>query len=368
MKIFHCADLHLDAGADTRLGAARGQVRRDELLLTFQRLLHTADEEGADALLLCGDLFDRDHVSRTAAAVVRDAILSHPALKVYYLRGNHDRTSALAETELPNLFLFDGGWTSYTLASSPVPVILTGAEITPPPPGGTPSLWASLRLRPDAVNIVMLHGQILPGNTADGPEEIPLGALRGRNIDLLALGHIHKPQREALDARGTCIYAGCLEGRGFDECGPRGYWVHEISPETGGKLRSTFRPFASRTLYDLRVSADGCASSHAIAQRIRTALSEGDISTDDLVRIRLTGALPADGEKSTAYLQHQFEGLFFYLEILDETTLTVDFEDYLYDASFTGAFVRAVQARTDLQPQEKAAVIRLGLEALRGGG
>ena len=368
LKIFHCADLHLDSGADTRLGSARGQIRRDELLLTFQRLLNTADEEGADALLLCGDLFDRDHVSRTAAAVVRDAILSHPALKVFYLRGNHDRGSALAASGIPNLYLFDEGWTSYTLQDAPVPVILSGAEISPPPPGGKSALWESLQLRPDAVNIVMLHGQVLPGNTAEGPEEIPLGALRGKNIDLLALGHVHSPRRETLDARGSFVYAGCLEGRGFDECGPRGYWVHETSPALNAGIRSTFHPFASRMLCDLRVSAEGCASSHAIAERIRAALSEEDLSTGDLLRIRLTGALPADGEKNLRYLQHQFEGLFFYLEILDETTLTADYEEYLYDASFTGAFVRAVQARGDLTAQEKAAVIRLGLEALHSAG
>ncbi len=374
MKIFHCADLHLDAPADSRLDLVKAQIRRDELLLTFQHFLDTAAEENADAVLLCGDLFDRDHVSATAAAVVRDALAAHPSLPVYYLRGNHDRGNALAEaagTSLPGLHVFGPSWTSYTLEGGPVPVVITGAEISPPPAGGTAALLSSLTLSPEAVNIVMLHGQLTAGSGASGPgpEEIPQALLQGRNIDLLALGHIHIPGQGRLDSRGTYICAGCMEGRGFDECGPRGYWVHTLF-EGGaageGLLRSEFRPCARRTFYDLAVSADGCASSYDLAQRVRDVLAESDLSTDDLLRLRLVGEYPAEAEKSLPYLLHSFEGLFFYLEILDQTTDAVDYEEYRYDPGFPGAFVRTVQAREDLTDREKGQVIRAGLAALRG--
>ena len=400
MKIFHCADLHLDAPTDNRLDPERAGIRRDELLLTFQRFLNTAAEEDADAVLLCGDLFDRDRVSPTAAAVVRDAILAHPGLPVYYLRGNHDRGEALrsmAGEEIPNLHTFGNSWTSYTLASCSPPVAITGAEITPPPPGGTAALLSSLSLSPDVLNIVILHGQVTAGSGSGGstntdlaPEEIPLNLLRNHNIDLLALGHIHAPQEGQLDRRGVYVYAGCLEGRGFDECGPRGYWVYtweeDSSQGTSGQqgadrqgvgglqgtpghqsaLRREFRPFAHRTLYDLPVPAEGCVSSYDLAERIRHALAQSEASTDDLLRLRLTGPFPADGEKNLTYLRHSFEGLFFYLEILDETTDAVDYEEYQYDPTFAGCFVRTVRDRQDLTEEEKGHIVRTGLAALRG--
>ncbi|MGX8704776.1 MAG: metallophosphoesterase family protein, partial [bacterium] len=65
-------------------------------------------------------------------------------------------------------------------------------------------------------NIVMLHGDITNLNS------IPLSMLKERNIDYLALGHIHKFQKGKLDDRGIWVYPGCLEGRGFDEEGPKG--------------------------------------------------------------------------------------------------------------------------------------------------
>ena len=33
---------------------------------------------------------------------------------------------------------------------------------------------------------------------------------------------IHKYKKEKLDNRGVYCYSGCLEGRGFDECGEKG--------------------------------------------------------------------------------------------------------------------------------------------------
>ena len=243
LKIFHCADLHLDAPTDSRLDPEKARIRRDELLLTFQLFLDTAAEENADAVLLCGDLFDRDLVSPTAASVVRDAILAHPTLEIFYLRGNHDRNCALtvpSGVAIPNLHTFGSSWTSYTLGRGPLPVVITGAEISPPPPGGTASLLSSLHLSPDAVNIVMLHGQLISGNgnTLPSAEEIPMGLLRNKGIDLLALGHIHLPREGRLDGRGRYVYAGCLEGRGFDECGPRGFWVYTL-PAAGSAANTS---------------------------------------------------------------------------------------------------------------------------------
>ena len=46
--------------------------------------------------------------------------------------------------------------------------------------------------------------------------------------DYLALGHIHYNVVEPLDSRGVYAYSGCLEGRGFDETGEKGFVLIEV--------------------------------------------------------------------------------------------------------------------------------------------
>ena len=53
-----------------------------------------------------------------------------------------------------------------------------------------------------------------------------------KNIDYLALGHIHKYKQAELDQRGVYCYSGCLEGRGFDECGEKGFVLLDIDEES----------------------------------------------------------------------------------------------------------------------------------------
>lgn len=64
----------------------------------------------------------------------------------------------------------------------------------------------------------------------DDSENLNLNRLRGKGIDYLALGHIHQHREEKLDDRGIYVYSGCLDGRGFDECGEKGF----VLVETGG--------------------------------------------------------------------------------------------------------------------------------------
>ena len=78
-------------------------------------------------------------------------------------------------------------------------------------------------------NIVVLHGQEANySDKKDKAEIINLKELKNKNIDYLALGHIHKYKLEKLDNRGIYCYSGCLEGRGFDECGDKGFVLLEI--------------------------------------------------------------------------------------------------------------------------------------------
>ena len=217
MKVVHCADLHLDSRMNTYLTKEQAKERKQELLKTFLRMVSFAAEDGAKAIIIAGDLFDTRSVSVTTRNTVRDAIVGHPEIDFLYLRGNHDADSFLNKLEeIPaNLKLFGDTWTTYSYGS----VAVTGIEM----PGEVPpSIYHSLTLDYDVYNIVVMHGQVVSQKPGSNGELVYLGGLRNKNIDYLALGHLHEYQIQRLDARGIYCYSGCPEGRGFDECGDKG--------------------------------------------------------------------------------------------------------------------------------------------------
>ena len=373
MKIIHCSDLHLDADLRSRFDAGSAADRRAELMNTFRRLCRQAREFHARAVLICGDLFDTDAPSPSAVRAVEDLILTYSEILFFCLRGNHDSRSVLFRTrEMPGNFrLFDSSWTVWELESGSEEqrsagqrfaeqrkICIIGKEagdgpFTPPP------------LDPSNVNIVMLHGQIREGMSASDPETVPLSALRGIGIDYLALGHLHSYRSFPLDQRGTAVYSGCLEGRGFDECGECGFVLLDTDSSSGG-IRSRFIPFASRNLYRIPCDVSGCVSDAEVYERISSALSSSPAQARDLVRLELTGNLEYSCSPDPALIQTEWEDRYHYFDCVDNTVPVVHSEDFLCDATLKGEFVRIVSAAGGLDENERAAVLRCGLRALSG--
>ena len=180
MKIIHCSDLHLDSALRSNLPQEKAQIRNAELCMAFGRLVAFAKQEQADAVLIAGDLFDSPYVSRRTAEYVLETIHSAAQIPFFYLRGNHDECrSGFAEYETPaNLKTFDSRWKSYHCGQ----VVITAIE---PEGSGWLSMYDSLRLDENDMNIVMLHGQVV---TQPGVEQIALPLLRNKSIRYLALG------------------------------------------------------------------------------------------------------------------------------------------------------------------------------------
>ena len=368
MKIIHCADIHLDSKMSANLTKEKARERKTELLTTFQNMVAYGAEQGVAAIIIAGDLFDTKNVSATARNVVKDLIQGHPQIAFYYLQGNHDEgsfTSGLSE--LPeNLHLFGNNWTSYELSgtenTSGKGVAVTGVELTPENSG---SIYNTLSLDADQCNIVVLHGQESEYSAKDKAEVIHLTALKNKGIDYLALGHIHGYKKERLDGRGVYCYPGCLEGRGFDECGEHG--VVELSvDEAAGTVESCFVPFASRNLYTIPVDITGCVSTMEILERMKEETDAANYPEKSLVKYELTGKVDVESEKETDFLLHQFSSRFYFVKIKDSSKYLVDYASFAKDVSLKGEFIRTVMGREDLSEEDKAAVIHYGLQALAG--
>ena len=350
MKFIHCSDIHLDSRMERNLTAAQARERNAEICATFARMADYAAKNEVAAVIIAGDLFDTQHVTLQTAGFVLDTIRATPGVDFLYLRGNHDG-SGFEGLNLPdNLKIFGNQWTCYRYEH----VTVTGMDVEREK---WESCYGELDLAEEDVNIVTLHGQI---STQSGEELIALPRLKRKHIDYLALGHIHSYQTGKLDDRGSWCYCGCLEGRGFDECGEKGFVLLDVKDRA---VRAEFVPFARRQMLEKEVDITDLTTVTQILQAIEDAARE--IGPEHLVKFTMTGSYTLETQKDLAFLKKMLDGKFYFHKIKDESRLKIEKETYEHDISLKGEFIRLVMA-SDRTPEEKEQIICCGIRALSG--
>ena len=281
MKIIHCADLHLDSQMTANLTKEQARERKREIIRTFTRMVEYAEKTGVRLIMISGDLFDTRNVSALARNTVRDC--THPQIDFLYLRGNHDSDNFLSKLEeVPdNLLLFSDTWTAYRYGN----IVISGIELSE---NNRATVYNSLVLGHEDFNIVMMHGQAGDYACRTQAENISLNQLKNKNIDYLALGHVHTFMQDKLDNRGTWCYCGCLEGRGFDECGPKGFVLLDVDEQTC-RAQMQFVQMAARTLYTLEVDVSNVMTTREAAERMEEAVKQAQYPSGSLVKFVLTG-------------------------------------------------------------------------------
>lgn len=357
MKLIHVADLHLASKMESNLSKDQAKIRKRELLDRFGDMISYAGENGVSGILIAGDLFDEKRIAKIVKTRVLDDMRMHPQITFFYLQGNHDRSDFLMDvdlSEIPNLKLFTKDeWTSYEFED----VVITGREISPE---NAKTFTLNLVLDQAKTNIVMLHGQESNYIGRDRTEIIPLNELRGKYIDYLALGHIHSFKKDRLDDRGEYCYSGCLEGRGFDELGEKGFVLLNIEDK---KIDAEFIPFAKRIFHEVTVELSEEDDMPSILKRIHMSCDE--IPVKDLVKVVLTGHTGVDFDVDEDRILREFGENFFFLKIKDESTIKVHYEDFLNDKSLKGEFVRLME-KQDINEEDKAEIVEIGIRALMG--
>lgn len=349
MRMIHCADLHLDSSMESNFDGEMARERNLEVLFSFKRMITYAKTNEVKLIMISGDLFDEERVSFHTLESLKELINEAGEIEFLYLRGNHD-VKADYFSGCENVKCFSDEWRSYPYGN----VCISGIEMND---RNFESMYESLELNQNDINIVMLHGQIA---TQSGYDLINLKKLQNKNIDYLALGHLHSFRCEKLDVRGRYCYSGCLEGRGFDECGEKGFVLLD---ENQGVLESSFIPFSKRTLHEISVDISGLFTLNEILDRVRKELS--DINKNDLVKLVLTGTYYPETNKDLSYISRELNEEFYFVKIKDASRLFIDINEYQYDKSLKGEFIRMVMS-SDKNDEDKERIISYGLAALRG--
>ena len=103
MKIIHCSDLHLDSKMETNLDKEKARERKNEILITFERMIDYSKENDVKIIIIAGDLFDKKTISTKTKNIVKTAVLSNTEIDFLYLKGNNDEAGFIDDDEeIPN--------------------------------------------------------------------------------------------------------------------------------------------------------------------------------------------------------------------------------------------------------------------------
>lgn len=350
MKVIHCADIHLGSKLTSKFPDNITKKRRAELRSTFSRMIDSANSSGVKVIILSGDVFDRNDPFIKDKDFFYNAVKRNPDIDFLYLRGNHDNENFYTLNDISNLKTFSKDeFTSYEYGN----VVISGIEIDQ---SNAQSFYSMLELDKSKLNIVMLHGDV---SDSMGVDKIKISELRGRGIDYLALGHIHTHAVGKIDERGKWAFPGCLEGRGFDECGEKGYIMLDISD----KITPEFRDFSERTIHEISFDASGYSSIYDIQQKLKEQTSS--IPDKDIVRVVLSGEVNDDTEIDDNDIISALSR-FCFVDVKNKMSVTFDPNYYKDDKSLIGEFVRGVYSNPDYDDSERAKLAVLGLKVLNG--
>ena len=428
VKLIHTADLHLDSAFRSRFTKEEAENRRQKQLMAWKELLSFAVEKKVHGVLIAGDLFDSPVVSHGTMDFFLSTIAEHPEISFFYLRGNHDTENTFRYQEnLPkNLFLFSEKGKKYRLKDK---LLLAGVEYgtkdiifgenggavqragqvaeqgvrreagqeeeqgvgkeieqaagqAVAPEIGQEAISESeqglakeeesksLKLKEEDCNILLLHGALYQGTpkggSFQGEEGIFLKNLEKLPLSYIALGHIHKGGEGKLNNGALWAYPGCLQGRGFDEEGERGFLYLKVEEEKK-EIRKEFIPIKQGEFRILEIELQGDEGTLACLKKIEEEMEKASISKEDSLRIVLKGKKDLEQERNLRYLQLQLQDSVFFLEIQDECELSWNREEAMKEKSLKGEFLRVLAAADNLSKEEQEEIIALGMGLLQGG-
>jgi DNA repair protein SbcD/Mre11 len=356
MKLLHFADLHLDAPF-AWASPEGARLRRLNRRHTLARILELAVEQGCDAILAAGDLFELDRVRPDTLEFLRSAF-ADVDIPVFVAPGNHDwlspRSPFLTVAWSPNVHVFTADRLEpLTLRDG---LTLWGAAHRAP--ANTANFFAGFHPDRGGIHIAVAHASersALPwqesGKQPHAPFEPAELGLAG--LDHAFLGHYHVP-RDA--ERHT--YPGNPDPLEFGETGERGAVLATVSAD--GSVARERRSVAVSEVHDLPVNLHGAAHAGEVADAVARALS----GVHGFVRLTLAGDVAASLELNIADLRRLGDSLDGLVIRVGDLSTSYDLDEIRREATVRGHFARTASEIED--PDLRRRVLVTGLRALEG--
>ncbi len=368
-KILHIGDVHLDSPFSL-FDVEKSSERRQELRRTFASAMKYARDKEADIVLIAGDLFDSEFVTRETMELITGQFAENPRCRFVITPGNHDPAtakSAYLKTRFPdNVYIFKSE-NIKRFCFDDIGVDVYGFAYEQENCDKDP-FETRLYLDKEKINIFLAHADMTSANSTYCP--ITEKGIGESGYDYVALGHIHLGTKAMRAGSTYYAYCGCPEGRSFDECGKKG-GIFINAEKQDGIFRAEFEypRFCQRRYEKTEADMTGLSTHSQMCEKIRAIIAKEGFDEKTLLRVRLTGIVSHDAAFSPERTQASELGVF-YVEVDDATIPLGDYDELKNDISIKGALFRELlpklQSEDERERKVASLALKYGLSAIMG--
>ena len=372
LRILHLGDLHLDS-AFLSLPFPRAEARRAEFREALHRVADLVREREVHIVLLSGDLFDEEAVSRETVATLQEVFGKMAAADIFIAPGNHDPytpDSLYAANPFPkNVHVFHEE-ALHKVASERYPVTVSGWAFTGK--SLTVSPLSGYQADKDGrLQLVCGHADLDVPLSPYGP--VMTADIRAFGADYTALSHRHNERELVKAGKSLYGYSGFFIGRSFDETGTGGAHLLTATQDGAGWTVTAERlSFGERRYEKMTLNVTGAPDASAVLDAVREAYTAKGYGRDTVLRVILEGDLAPDFPMALVEGRLPELGRDLYgISLLDRTSPTYDADILAADMSIRGEVYRSFLPKlTEGTPEERreaALALKLALAALGNG-
>lgn len=363
VRILHTADWHL--GKEHSYLGAKGEQRKQEVLLTVKSIISLCEKENVDLLLVAGDLFESNHSAKLFADEVLASFAELTRTKVVIALGNHDPLTADSPFKNrvlpPNVFVFPENDSVFSFPELGCRVY--GRSFSSVYSQGEERFFLTVP-GDDKVNLLLLHGET-KSDLSSPYFSVTKTFIEESKMDYIALGHNHKRSEIVRLGATRFAYCGCIEGQGYDEDGPKGVYLGDVAKNS---VKLNFVPLAKRVYRTLNVDVTGVSS---VTDTVVSAIKQSSENySDDLFYINLVGETENADFINISEIKANAEPLVYALRIKDKTTVRVDLELLANENSLRGRFVREMLDMLESADEKDKTLyenaLQIGLKSFEG--
>lgn len=408
LKILHTADLHLGKPYPF-LNIAKQKAMQAEQERLFSQIIRIAAQEKVDFLVLAGDLFDSINPDRYLLEKVEEGFAAIPQVEIIINPGNHDywHPHDLWQklSSLNHVHVFAPGSSEFRFSNHAI--AFHGKAFLSQ--SSSKSLWQadSPNLDLNLTNVLVQHGDLQASHSNYNP--IQTYWIDQAKFDFALLGHIHNSDKIIYtDKRIPCLYSGCPQARDFDEAGPKGIYLLDLTdPEKPFNQQLHFLPMDGARFYNIPISLTSSQyrnvdnqfdlqdqiilqlseilslldenpslkqtkearslaliSNQSKKAQVREAMDFllSRLGKYDSCKLKLEGSTPY--KINSELLSQRLSEIFFHVEIEDKSTMPIDFDILLNEHSLRGDVTRYAKKLAKQEDLLKQALTSIALENL----
>lgn len=387
IKFIHCADIHLDVPFSSLGNSGESSfVRRQDIKMTFQKIIDIAYNEQVDFIFITGDLYEHNYVTKSTINFANECFKKIDKTKVIMIPGNHDpwvKGSYYKSYDWTgNVYILGGDKLSknkpYLEFEEENTHICIYGQISSDEYQGQNHVDLSYQnIDPSKINILLLHGSIDFDFDKSSYNPISSKKLASMDMDYIGIGHFHN-RIDKVAGRNNIYNPGSPEPLGFDEPGKHGFYMGTISIDHSGRkeVEVEFISVNRKEYIELEVNIAECITDNEIVKRIKDRIADAGIKEELypnlLAGITLTGYISPDFAPDIKYISSFFRDKIFYVKIKDHTAPDYDFDEIKKEIGLKGLFTRKVLNLIDAaEDQAEKELLKkslyYGIEALEKG-